>query len=597
MKKREKENLEFVRSRFEKAAYDIPVTLSTKAMRKKITEKAQAAPVRRKRRHSMRPYIAAAACLVLVIGAVFAVKGNFFQNTKRIATFQSYDEVQAFAAGLSKPAIPSEMGGGPLQSMIQTVESAGQTASNGQNIYCAYYNAYSDTDRNSVYVFSAEGEDAQLLGKIGGFDDQLDIESLLATENRLIVCLSDPDGVTQIYIYDISDPVSPKKIAVFEQSGNYTNAFLIGNTVYTLSNYLPQKAESIPKSGAQGAAEPVKAENISYFENCRNLNYIVISALDTTNGTAGETKAVLGGMPIVCCMENAMYIAEDGTIYGQDGWVDSQTYSDAGRSSTNIVKLELEGTQVRFANMAEVSGILAKDLISDSNLLFADGEYVTLITTMCDENGVQKTTLTTLDKNLKQLGQSEAFAPGETPRDAAVMGSTVYVSTDGGNLYVVDLSDKTAPKYAGSAQAMEYSGIFAPVDETHFLVLSDIMSAPEGGDLVTLYDISDPIAPKVADQKQLENIYVSSERMIINREKGYFAIPYYTSDEVQRYYGVLTLEIQNEKIVVSNTFLNDNHDAINADMCCILGDYIYNFAIDTSDKGHGELILFANKYE
>ena len=57
------------------------------------------------------------------------------------------------------------------------------------------------------------------------------------------------------------------------------------------------------------------------------------------------------------------------------------------------------------------------------------------------------------------------------------------------------------------------------------------------------------------------------------------------------------MEVQNEKIVVSNMFLNDNHDAINADMCCILGDYIYNFAIDTSDKGHGELILFANKYE
>ena len=85
--------------------------------------------------------------------------------------------------------------------------------------------------------------------------------------------------------------------------------------------------------------------------------------------------------------------------------------------------------------------------------------------------------------------------------------------------------------------------------------------------------------------------------MIINREKGYFAIPYYTSDEVQRYYGVLTLEVQNEKIVVSNTFLNDNHDAINADMCCILGDYIYNFAIDTSDTGGAELLIFAHKYK
>ena len=134
MKKREKENLEFVRSRFDATAYDIPVTLSTQAVRKKITEKAQTPPARRKNRHSMLPYIAVAASLGLAIGAVFAVKGNFFQNTKRIATCQSYDEVQAFAAGLSKPAMPSEMGGGPLQSMIQTVESAGSIASNGQNI-------------------------------------------------------------------------------------------------------------------------------------------------------------------------------------------------------------------------------------------------------------------------------------------------------------------------------------------------------------------------------------------------------------------------------------------------------------------------------
>ena len=153
MKKREKENLEFVRSRFDAAAYEIPVTLSTKAMRKKITEKAQAAPVRRKKRHSMRPYIAAAACLVLVIGAVFAVKGNFFQNTKRIATFQSYDEVQAFAAGLSKPAIPSEMGGGPLQSMIQTVESA-RLPQTGK-IFTAPIIMLTATPTATAYMYSA----------------------------------------------------------------------------------------------------------------------------------------------------------------------------------------------------------------------------------------------------------------------------------------------------------------------------------------------------------------------------------------------------------------------------------------------------------
>lgn len=595
MNRTDKENLEFVKSRFDAAAYDVPVTLHAQAMRQKIA-KAAPAPIRQKKRLNMRPYIAVAACLAIMIGAVFAVRSGILQSGGRVTTFQSYEEVEAFADELQKPVVPSEMGGGPLQGMIQKTQTAGQIASSGQNIYCSYYNAYSDADRNQVYIFRADGENTQPLYTISGFADEMEIESLLATENRLVVCLSSQAGSMQVHIYDISDPTAPKEITVFEQSGNYTGAYLIGSTVYTVSNYLPKDAKSLPKSGRSGAAEPLRAENISYFEDSRNLDYIVISSLDTASGTAGETKAVLGGMPIVCCLENAMYIAEDGTIYGQDGWVDSATYSDATRSSTGIIKLELEGTQIRFAAMAEVSGILAKDMIADSSLLFTDGETLALLTTKCDESGVQKTTLTMLDSGLNQLGQSAAFAPGETPRDTVLIGHTVYVSTDRGNLYVIDVSDKTAPKYAGAAQAPEYSGLFVPVDETHFLVLSDIMSISEDGDIATLYDISDPLAPTIADQKQLKNIHMSAERMSENEGKDYFAIPYYTASETQRYYGVLTLEIQNNKIVLSHTFLNDNKNAINTDMCCILGDYVYNFAIDTNVSGSG-LLISAHKYE
>lgn len=597
MNYKDKENFDFIQNKFTQAAYDVPVTLSTHAVHKIITENAQAEPVRRKKRLNMRPYIAIAACLVIAIGTVFAVKGNFFQTNERVSTFQDYDELKAFADGLNKPVIPSEMGG-VFSNPITTVKNADILASDGENIYCAYYNGYDDVDRNNVYVFDAEGESTKLISKISDFDDDMEIESLLAADEKLAVCLQDYySGKTQIYVYDISTPASPKKIAAFEQSGNYTNAFLIGNTVYTLSNYLPGKTESLPKSGPENAAEPIKAENISYFDNCRNLTYNVISAINITDGTAGETKAVIGGMPTVCCVENALYIAENGAIYGQEGSIDSKTYSDATRNSTNIIKLQLEGSDVQFACMAEVDGVMAEGLMQHGNLMFADGEYVTLITTVCDENGISSNKLFVLDQNLKLIGQSEEFAQEETPKYAILVGDTAYVNTESGNMFVLDISDKTAPAYAGTAEALEYTGNFVLVDETHFLIFSDIMSTPEGGDMVTLYDISDPLKPKIADQKQLENIYANSDRMAINYEKGYFALPYYTADEVQRYYGVLTIEVQNEKIVVTNEFLNDNLDLVNADICVTLGDYVYNFAIDTAESNYGELIVFPHKYQ
>ena len=101
----------------------------------------------------------------------------------------------------------------------------------------------------------------------------------------------------------------------------------------------------------------------------------------------------------------------------------------------------------------------------------------------------------------------------------------------------------------------------------------------------------------VLDRIELENIYVDAAD---NANNAIFCdagilLPCYFATPETRIYGAITVAIQNDKIVVTNKFQNEDADAVYAGSCITIGDYIYSFNINDMKPDSKKLKVFAYK--
>lgn len=136
-----------------------------------------------------------------------------------------------------------------------------------------------------------------------------------------------------------------------------------------------------------------------------------------------------------------------------------------------------------------------------------------------------------------------------------------------------------------------YSGVLYDLGENMLSIGTDMVNAQ---DKIILFDKN----LNEADRITLENEYIlaNADYIEINKEKNIYAIPAYFADENGRSYGVITFEIKNNKINITNRFKNDDENLMYQGKCIIIGDYLYSFDINDDAPDNEKVKAFSYKY-
>lgn len=143
------------------------------------------------------------------------------------------------------------------------------------------------------------------------------------------------------------------------------------------------------------------------------------------------------------------------------------------------------------------------------------------------------------DADLNVIGELRGIAPTEQIYAVRFLGETGYVVTfrQTDPLFVVDLSDPTAPSIAGELHVPGYSSYLHPIAGGYLLAVG--MDGTEDGTVtgfaVSLFDVRDPANPTRVDQLTIESDDWSWSEALWDHHaftyyNGVLSVPIYTYD-------------------------------------------------------------------
>jgi uncharacterized secreted protein with C-terminal beta-propeller domain len=316
---------------------------------------------------------------------------------------------------------------------------------------------------------------------------------------------------TVLLVYDITDRAAPAQIRRVEQEGWSISTRVIGDVVYMVTNksvWAPfERADSemiIPYAGDSDEGdgfEPISFDRIYYIPDTDDTSYLIVGALDISSGDAFEPSAYLGAGSMIYMSRNALYIVQSSNWNwrGMDGGI--------GTTTTDILRFEIDGTNVGYTGKGSVSGFPINQYSMD--------EYNGFFRIATTQWGVG-TRVTVLDINLDVTGHTEDLEPDEMMHSMRFMGDMGYVVTfeNTDPLFTIDLSDPYNPTVLGELKIPGFSQYLHPVGDGWLLGIGRhttelFVRNPDGteevvgfhdlGLKVSLFDVRDPHNPLEAD--------------------------------------------------------------------------------------------------
>lgn len=363
-------------------------------------------------------------------------------------------------------------------------------------------------------------------------------------------------GTTVAMSFDITKRNQPKLIRSNTQDGSYRSSRMVGNVLYTVSQYYVQAENEddienvcIPKVGG---AE-IGCDCIFLPENAGE-SYILLTALDVA-AKDGKVSAVavLGNTGNYYCSEDTFYIVAE-----------EYNYKDSNpevREKSIINSFSLNGTHIAFKATGEVKG----DIINQYSLDQYEGKL--RIATTCYNNRTNKnvSSLYVLDENLDVIGKLEDIANNEQIKSVRYMGKEAYIVTfrNTDPLFAIDLSDPKAPAVKGELKIPGYSAYLHPIGDNLLIGIGyegDSRNADFNSVKISLFDISDP-----ENLKELDKIVsLNSSTAVINNPKaflykadeGIIGIPVNTYDEKTEEYRYYIIQVKDNKLTLRHKLLH-----------------------------------------
>jgi hypothetical protein len=363
---------------------------------------------------------------------------------------------------------------------------------------------------------------------------------------------------TLFTLVDISDPTRPRVVSTLRMSGAFVDARMIGGVVRAVTRSNPVVPRTgtgtgpatgwLPtyrlRSNLGGAGGTPSVTDGSV--DCASLSHpdvysgTALLSLETFDLGAPAGRYSLGtGTPVsvvadgdtVYATGSSLYIANDlhqwqhvplirpGLLAtGSAGSAAIANPYQTPVSRTEVYKFDISGTLApRPVAAGSVPGwLLNQYSLSEyqGNLRIAttDGSYQ-------DHAGTGSSSavyvLAPHGDTLARIGAVTGLGQGEKIYSVRFAGPAGYVVTyrQMDPLFVVDLRDPAHPRTAGQLELTGYSSYLHPVDDRTLIGLGQASSASGRrlGTQVSLFDVSDPSAPRLAARYELPEAYSGAE--------------------------------------------------------------------------------------
>lgn len=401
---------------------------------------------------------------------------------------------------------PADSGSSTTNNQVQGVDEADIVKNDGRYIYSLRYGSLSVTDSNSGNPILVSTRQVTHYNEVA--------QNMFVNGNKLAVILSyygQGSEVTRLRIFNIENKSNVYEVSTLEQSGYYSEARMIGDTVYLLSNHRVTGG-NIQEDKPEGYVpciddKAIAAGDISMIENFTSLSYLVITAIDIPSGECTTSEAVLGGA------EN-VYADADSLYYTFSNHVSEETEGKARyQTNTTVVKLALGTEDITTVATATVEGRPLNQFSMDEyegNLRIV----TTTETTVHDVSNVSAGTASTyyvsnvststknalyvLDEKLNIIGRLEDLAKDERVYSVRFDGNIGYFVTfrQVDPLFTVDLSDPASPIVLSELKIPGFSEYLHPFGEG--LLFGFGKSATDEGAVtglkISMFDVSDPAA-------------------------------------------------------------------------------------------------------
>lgn len=614
-------DFEFIKQRFDAASVDIPDELDNRVQSK--LNNVRPVKISFRQTNAFKAGMSIAACIAVFVMVITTVnvsdidyriksEDNSPSSATQLENFDNYKNVKKYIKDSQKKekqnAIKSRIKSAVSPELIEYMDASQATKAdsfdsaetyvqekgvdeadiiktNGRDIY--YLNQSFDEkngiDKRTINVIETKKGKSTVANTIELDDVNSVIEDMFVSDDKLVVnCTSfsgstveekiaGADSATKAIVYDISDVENPTEINSFEQSGYYTSSRLVGNTFYIVSSYSINSSKNyVPLTcSGESDSEKLNAKDIYYAKNGVGTDYIVVTALDVnTCETIGTTKAVLGCGGEVYGNKDYLY------VYGSD-------YSGK-EPNTTIAKISLKDG-VEFCDYVKIKGRV------NSQYSFSEKDKNLCVFTTENVNGKDNNYLYVLDANLKQIYKSPAFATGESIKAVKYIDDYAYVITyeQTDPLFVINLSNVKKPQFMGNVEIDGFSSMLVNVGNNQLLGVGyntyydkeEDIEVNDGLKFV-LFDVSDPMEPKVLDEKVYgalsSEAQYNPKALVQNKEKGYYAVPIINDKYTQK--GAIVVSVKDGKILEKEKYTTDLNDNMYSGMntrVTYVDDYYY----------------------
>ena len=402
--------------------------------------------------------------------------------------------------------------------------------------------------------------------------ERFDYTSSSYSSEIICDCAYPLDSDTVIKVYDITDKSAPELSYSQLIAGNYVSSRVVNDMLILVANYnipysginrrnFEQACEEVSKysvpeySVNDGAMQRVPSDRIEILDEESPSTYIITSVLDLENKNAQpKVNAYLGGSTEIYCTKSEMFVAE----YEYSTWSQNQRVDvkdDSGKMFsvvTHIYKFDVTDEGVIYNTDARVGGRCINQFSMDKN-----GEYFRIAT--CDTDSM----VYVLDKDMKIVGHLENIAPGEDMKAARFMGNTLYLVTffQTDPLFVVDITDPTAPAVRGELKIPGFSSYLHPIGNGLVIGVGEggSMNGTDGSAKVSLFDVSDPYNPSELDSYVVPDAYFNaSHKAFMTIDSDTFALCLtkygYHNNEYIEEAEIVAFDIEDKKIKLQGEY-------------------------------------------
>jgi inhibitor of cysteine peptidase len=333
------------------------------------------------------------------------------------------------------------------------------------------------------------------------------------------------DIKTYVRVYDIHDRSNPVLIKDFALTGSYFNSRMIGDYIYFVASkpaYTVNDTIFLPEIIMNGRTTEIAPTEIRYFNGTEEYyQYTTFVAMNIQNTTEAPTylTALLGATSNMYVSQENMYVTFQDWYWGGD---------------TTIYRIHLQASNMTVEASGKIPGQEHNQYSMDEY-----GNYFR-IQTQTWSDGVTKTNVYVLDMNLSIVGNLSNIAVGENFHSARFMGNRCYLVTfeKTDPLFVIDLTDPTAPTILGNLTIPGYSDYLHPYDETHLIgVGKNTVEAEEGnfawyqGIKISLFDVSNVSNPVqeasyvIGDRGSDTPVLTDPKAFLFDKSRDLLAIP------------------------------------------------------------------------